>query len=215
MNTDDLRTLLKEAGRPVPAEDPVPVIRRRARRYRQKQAAVAAACTAMVAAAVVGAVDLGPRDSVAPAGRSAQGESMRPVFPFRTFDPTPQQVGGRNLLDDPPPRRDVEANGGLHLGLDGLRSDDLVRVRLLCPTATGSDPVMVEVSLTGYTEQQLDPPPTAPGKPVQGPRKVSCADSVTSTDFVVPAAWPWYGLVRVDMEPNEIRSVLMEVAAYR
>jgi hypothetical protein len=211
MNTDDLRTLLKEAGRPVDSPgDPVPVIRQRARRHRRKQAVAAVACTAVVAAGVVGAVDLWPRDSEEPAGPVAT------EFPLRVLDDTPLEVGDRKLLDVPAPHRELEANGGLYLGLDGLRRNDLVRIRVLCPTATGADPVMLAVSLQAFTKQQLDPPPTPPGKPVRGARPVACVDSTTVTDFVVPAGWPWYAVAQVDVTPsNEIRSVKLEVAAYR
>ncbi|GAB2599287.1 hypothetical protein [Kribbella endophytica] len=208
MNTDELRTMLKEAGRPVASPgDPVPVIRHRARRRRRNQAVAAVACTAVVVAGVIGAVDLWPGDSVEPAGPVATD--------LPSLGDPPPEVGDRKLLSDPAPHHEVESNGGLYLGLDGLRSNDLVRIRLLCPTASGPDPVMLEVSLTGYTEQQLDPPPTPPGDAVAGAREVPCVGSVTSTDFVVPAAWPRYGVAQVDMKPNETRSVMMEVAAYR
>ncbi len=211
MNTDELRTLLKEAGRPVhsPA-DPVPVIRRRARRHRRLQAAAAVACTAVVAAGVVGAVDLWSGDSVEPAGPVAT------QFPLQALDDTPLEVGDRKLLADPPPHRELEAGDGLYLGMDGLQPDDLVRVRMVCPTATAADPVMLEVSMRGFTAQQLDPPPVPPGERVPGARQVVCTDATSSTDFVVPAGWPRYTVVQVDKQvSNEIRSLKLEVAAYR
>ncbi|GAA1552299.1 hypothetical protein [Kribbella lupini] len=210
MNTDELRTLLKEAGRPVSSPgDPVPVIRRRARRHRRNQAAAAVACTAVVVAGVASAVDLWPRDSVGPAG------SVATQFPLQALDDTPLEVGTRKLLDDPAPHRELEAGGGLYLGMDGLRPDDLVRVRMVCPTASGSAPVTLEVSLRPFTEQQLDPPPTPPGGAVPGARQVACTDTISSADFVVPAGWPRYAVAQVDMKPNEIRSLKLEVAAYR
>ncbi|MEV6282361.1 hypothetical protein [Kribbella sp. NPDC051770] len=210
MNTDELRTLLKEAGRPVDSPgDPVPVIRHRAKRYRRRQAVAAIACTAVVAAGVVSAVDLWPRGQAEPAGPVAT------EFPLHELDDTPLQVGNRQLLGDPAPHRELEANGGLYLAVDGLVPGDLVRVRTACPNATAADPVMLSVSLKAYREQQLDPRATPPSTPVPGARRVPCTNSISSTDFVVPARWDWYALAQVGMKANEIRSVKLEVAAYR
>jgi hypothetical protein len=210
MNTDELRTLLKEAGQPVASPgDPVPVIRRRARRHRRNQAAAAVACTAVVVAGVIGAVDLWPNNEVAPAGPVAADT------PPGSLGQTPAQVGSRNLLTRPPVHREPEAvPRGLYLGLDRLQANDLVRIRTICPTASGADPVRLEMSLQPFTGP-VNPPPTPPGGPVAGAVPVACVGAITVTDFVVPAGWPRYAVAQVDVKLPENRGMKLEVAAYR
>jgi hypothetical protein len=210
MNTDELRTLLKEAGRPVDSPgDPVAVIRKRGRRRQRTQVAAAVACTAVVAAGAFGAVDLWPSDDVAPAGPVAADT------PPGSLGETPPQVGERNLLHSPPVHREPRATPrGLYLGLDGLQADDLVRIRTICPSASGPDPVMLEMSLEPFTGP-INPPPTPPGAPVPGALSVACVGAVTVTDFVVPAGWPRYSVAQVDVKLPENRGMKLEVAAYR
>ncbi|GAB3836936.1 hypothetical protein [Kribbella italica] len=207
MNTDELRTLLKEAGRPVDSPgDPVAVIRKRGRRRQRTQVAAAVACTAVVAAGAFGAVDLWSSDDAAPAGPVAADT------PPGALGETPTEVGDRHLLDRPRVHREPEATPrGLYLGLDGLRADDLVRIRTICPTASGPDPVMLEVSLEP-SNGQAGPPP---GAPVPGARSVACVGAITFTDFVVPAGWPRYSVAQVDVQLPESRGMKLEVAAYR
>ncbi|MGC4941074.1 hypothetical protein [Kribbella sp. DT2] len=210
MNTDELRTLLKEAGRPVASpDDPVAVIRKRGRRRQRTQVAAAVACTAVVAAGAFGAVDLWSGNDVAPAGPVAADT------PPGSLGETPTQVGDQHLLNDPRVHREPEASPhGLYLGLDGLRADDLVRVRSLCPTATGPDPVTLAVSLEPFNGP-INPPPLPPGDPVPGALQVPCVGTITVTDFVVPAGWTKYFAAQIDVPAGENRPVKLEVASYR
>jgi hypothetical protein len=210
MNTDELRTLLKEAGRPVDSpDDPVAVIRKRGRRRQRTQVAAAVACTAVVAAGAFGAVDLWSSDDAAPAGPVAADT------PPGALGDTPTEVGGQHLLNRPRVHREPEATPrGLYLGLDGLRANDLVRIRTICPTASAPDPVMLKMSLEPFTGP-INPPPVPPGAPVPGARSVACIGAVTVTEFVVPAGWPRYSVAQVDVQLPENRGMKLEVAAYR
>lgn len=206
MNTDELRTLLKGAGRPVAAGDPVPVIRKRARRRQRTQVAATVVCTAVVALAAFGAVDLWTGDDVAPAGPVAADT------PPGSLGQTPEQVGDQHLLNRPRVHREPEATPrGLYLGLDGLKANDLVRIRTICPSASAPEPVMLEMSLEPFNGP-INPPP---GAPVPGARSVACIGVVTVTDFVVPAGWPRYSVAQIDVKLPESRGMKLEVAAYR
>lgn len=184
MNPDELRTLLKQAGRPVePAVDPVPVIRARARNVLRRRAigAVVTGAAAVVAVAgVYGPVhSVGlPPEPVAPIPSATADPALLPtaiqneLLPFRLGSLT--KVAGSNL----PPAGNGSASD-LH-----VRPGDTIRIAYRCTVDAPADTNIQ--ALVGPTTESVAQPNLTLTIPMPNCRP----GTPRIADIGVPPTWP-------------------------
>ncbi|TWD79377.1 hypothetical protein FB561_0435 [Kribbella amoyensis] len=210
MTPTELRTLLKDAGRPVePGFDPVPLIRGRARRRRRRRtvaAAVTAGALAVSAAVAVGTFQqhLGEREPTVAA----------PVDPPRTrialdedLNTLPTVVDGRRLVQDPQPKF-VTSESGATQYLVATQPGDLLRLRYVCPTRTPQDPMALSVFWESAPASTL-----VVYTPLRLPSQALCLDKVTVVESTLGAQLPTALVVKPD--PSEHGQFNLDIAVYR
>jgi hypothetical protein len=177
MNLDELRSQLREAGRPIqPTVDPIPVIQQRVRRVRQRRAVLAVG--ALAAAAFFGTNVI---DSVRSAALFSE--------PVATVTSTQRDLQRAQMGLLPDRLQNQERVTLEHIGAASksvsvvLHPGDEIRFVYAC---NDGDPEQVELQLTSY------PPGNSPIGPTETIPVSACQDSMSTgvTSRELAANWP-------------------------
>lgn len=189
MNLDEFRSQLRDAGRPVQLTiDPIPVIRKRARRVRRRRAAVAVCMLALIAGV---SADLAGSFRMTAPPEPATTVTASPQPPYSAqMALLPQRLGDRIQLET------------VSLGTTGstqadLRPGDVVRLAYSCVASGDAGAVDSPPMLSVY------PPGLPSAEPALSVPLVECAGPAQVASLTLPRDWlPGTATVAVETPPN-------------